>query len=63
MNDKEIIEKINSLKKERRAVILAHNYQRDEVQRIADLIRGHHPELADALVQRWTGSKQAFGNV
>ena len=36
MNDKEIIEKINTLKKERGAVILAHNYERDEVQRIAD---------------------------
>jgi quinolinate synthase len=36
MHDKEIIEKINSLKKKRRAVILAHNYERDEVQAIAD---------------------------
>ena len=36
MNDKEIIGKINTLKKERRAIILAHNYERDEVQRIAD---------------------------
>jgi len=36
MNDTELIERINTLKKERRAVILAHNYQRDEVQRIAD---------------------------
>jgi hypothetical protein len=40
-----------------------HSHLLDEVQRIADLIRGYHPELADALVQRWTGSKQAFGNV
>jgi len=36
MNDREIIEKINTLKKERRAVILAHNYERDEVQHLAD---------------------------
>ncbi len=36
MNDQAIIERINTLKKERRAVILAHNYQRDEVQAIAD---------------------------
>jgi len=36
MNDQAIIEKIHALKKERRAVILAHNYQRDEVQAIAD---------------------------
>jgi quinolinate synthase len=36
MTDTEIIERIDKLKKERKAVILAHNYQRDEVQRIAD---------------------------
>jgi len=36
MSNKEIIEKINTLKEKRRAVILAHNYQRDEVQHIAD---------------------------
>jgi quinolinate synthase len=36
MNDKEIIKKISTLKKERNAVILAHNYERDEVQHIAD---------------------------
>ena len=35
MNDTELIERINTLKKERGAVILAHNYQRDEIQEIA----------------------------
>ncbi len=38
MNDSEIVEKIHRLKKERNAVILAHNYQISEVQDIADYI-------------------------
>lgn len=38
MNDSEIVEKIHRLKKERNAVILAHNYQITEVQDIADYI-------------------------
>jgi quinolinate synthase len=32
----EVIDRIHSLRKERNAVILAHNYQIDEVQDIAD---------------------------
>ncbi len=36
MTEKEIIERIKQLKKERNAVILAHNYQLPEVQDIAD---------------------------
>ena len=38
MNDTELVEKINKLKKERDAIILAHNYQRPEVQRVADIV-------------------------
>jgi quinolinate synthase len=35
-NPNPLVEKITSLKKEKNAILLAHNYQRDEVQDIAD---------------------------
>ncbi len=42
---KEIVEKIRELQKKRNAIILAHNYQIDEVQEIADFV-GDSLELA-----------------
>lgn len=37
-DDKYYIEKIKELKEKRRAIILAHNYQRPEIQDLADLV-------------------------
>ena len=47
---KKIKEKIERLKKKRNAVIMVHNYQRDEVQEIAD-ISGDSLALARAAVK------------
>lgn len=38
MDNKELIENITILKKQRNAVVVAHNYQIDEVQEIADVV-------------------------
>lgn len=38
MEKQQLVEKIYELKKKRNAVIVAHNYQQDEVQEIADLV-------------------------
>ncbi len=45
------------------AQLPAHSHLLDEVQTISGLIRRRYPGLAAALIQRWTGHKQAFGNV
>lgn len=38
IENSDIIERINKLRKERQAIIVAHNYQRSEVQDIADFV-------------------------
>jgi quinolinate synthase len=38
MNPQNLPEKIASLKREKKAIILAHNYQRDEIQELADYV-------------------------
>ena len=45
MDKKALIEGINALKKEKNAIILAHNYQKPEIQDIADFV-GDSLELA-----------------
>jgi len=37
-NQNQLIEQINQLKKEKNAIILAHYYQNDEIQEVADYI-------------------------
>lgn len=48
--DKGLVDKIQRLKRERKAIILAHNYQRSEVQDIADFV-GDSLELALCAAQ------------
>ena len=45
------------------AELPAHDHLLDEVQAIADMIRTRHPQLADPLIQRWTGASQQFAKV
>ena len=45
------------------AVLPAHNYLLEDVQRVADQVRAHHPECIEALIQRWTGSSEQFAKV
>jgi ATP-dependent DNA helicase RecG len=45
------------------AELPTHNHLLGQVEALAEEIREHHPELADPLVQRWTGDRQQFGDV
>ena len=45
------------------AELPAHNHLLDEVQALADLIGESYPELAEPLVQRWTGAARQFAKV
>jgi len=45
------------------AELPTHSHLLDQVQVVADHIREAHPELADPLIQRWTGAGQQFAKV
>ena len=45
------------------AQLPAHNHLLDEVQELAADIQANHPELAEPLIQRWTGSTRHFAKV
>jgi len=40
-----------------------HNDLLDEVQQLAAEIQTHHPEMAEPLIQRWTGTSREFAKV
>ena len=45
------------------AELPTHDHLLDEVQVIAERIRKENPEIADPLIQRWTGTRQQFAKV
>jgi ATP-dependent DNA helicase RecG len=45
------------------AELPAHNHLLQQVEELAEDIRANYPELADPLMQRWTGDRQQFGEV
>ena len=45
------------------AELPTHSHLLNQVERLAEELRVNHPELADPLMQRWTGDRQQFGEV
>ena len=45
------------------AQLPAHNHLLDDVQALAGKISAEHPELAEPLIQRWTGTTRHFAKV
>jgi ATP-dependent DNA helicase RecG len=45
------------------AELPAHDHLLDQVESVAQTIRQSHPELAEPLIQRWTGARQQFARV
>jgi ATP-dependent DNA helicase RecG len=45
------------------AQLPAHNHLLEEVQSLAEQILRDSPELAEPLIQRWTGSTRHFAKV
>jgi len=40
-----------------------HEHLLEQVQTLAEQLRQGHPDLAEALIQRWTGDRQAYAQV
>ena len=45
------------------AQLPAHNHLLDEVQSLAGDIQANHPQMAEPLIKRWTGSNREFAKV
>jgi ATP-dependent DNA helicase RecG len=45
------------------AELPTHDHLLDDVETLANQIREQHSEMADPLIQRWTGASQQFAKV
>ena len=45
------------------AQLPTHSQLLDDVENIADTIRKQYPQMAEPLIQRWTGTSQQFAKV